>query len=189
MNHENRTTTVNMIFMHFGRNFIWNYTANEHEFYYSYQCIREDQLSYLPKFPAELLERNWEQKPSLTALHAPWRKLFLPTAKELKIDFVNASVLPSLLQLQSAGTGPAQWAPPGLLQIPPTPSRRAKNWEPFHLLKHMDSIAGIPSWPNLTLSKLLCTGRPIWWAQSIPEKDSHSFTLSYIFHGSWNFTT
>lgn len=128
MNHENRTTMVNMIFMHFDRNFVSNYIANEHEFYYYlYRCSRKDQLSHLPEFPAELVARDWDQEPSLTALHTPWRKLFLSTAKELKIDFVNASVLPYLLQLQSAGTGPAQWAPPGLLQISPTPKQMSKD--------------------------------------------------------------
>lgn len=72
MNHENRTTMMNMIFMYFSRNLISNCTANKHEFYYYlYRCSREDQLSYFPVFPAELLERDREQGPSLTNLHAP----------------------------------------------------------------------------------------------------------------------
>ena len=71
MNHENRTSMVNMIFMHFGRNLISNYTANEDEFYYYlYWCSREDQLSCVPEFPVELLERDQEQEPSLTSLPA-----------------------------------------------------------------------------------------------------------------------
>lgn len=121
MNYKNRTTVVIMNFFHFCRNFILNYGANEHDFYhYLYQCIREDQLRYLPEIPAESLKRDWKQEPSSAALYVPWRKLFLSTAQGLKIDFVNASSLPYLLQFQSAGTGPAQWASPGYLQASPT---------------------------------------------------------------------
>lgn len=105
---------VIMNFMRFGRNCILDYGANEHDFYhYLYQCIREDQLYYLPEIPAESLKRDWKQKPSSPAVYVPWRKLFLSTAQGLKIDFPNASSLPYLLQFQSAGTGPAQWEPPG----------------------------------------------------------------------------
>lgn len=58
MNHKNRTTMVIMNFMHFGRNFMLNYGANEHDFYhYLYQCIREDHLSYLPEIPEKSLKR------------------------------------------------------------------------------------------------------------------------------------
>lgn len=106
-----------MNFMHFGKKFILNYGSNEHDFdHYLYQCIREDQLSYLPEIPAESLKRDWKQEPSSAAHYVPWRKLFLSTAQGLKIHFVNVSSLPYLLQFQSAGTGPAQWAPPGYLR-------------------------------------------------------------------------
>lgn len=95
-------------------------------YYQYYQCIREDQLSYLSEFPAESLERDWKQEPSSAALYVPWRKLFLSTAQGLKTGFVNASSLSYLLQFQSAGTGPAQWAPPGHLQTSPTSKQKSK---------------------------------------------------------------
>lgn len=72
------------------------------------------------------------------------------------------------------------WAPANITHFQEEEQRTE---QPFRLLKHMDSTAGIPSRMYLTLSELVCTGRSVWWAQSLAEKES-SYTLSFFFHVS-----
>lgn len=170
MSNKNRTTMVIMNFMHFGRNCILNYGANEHDFYhYLYQYIREDQLSYLPEVPAEWLKRDWKQVPSSASLKEAI-SLHCTGVKDWFCEhlFLTLFIAVSECWNWSSPVG-TTWIPPSIAHF------LAEEWrteQPFHLLKHMDSIAGIPSWP--TLLKLLWTGRPIWWTQSIPEIESHS---------------
>lgn len=73
VNHKKRTTMVIMSFMPFGRNFMLNYGANEHDFYHYLlnQCIREDQLSYLREIPVKSLKRDGKQEHSSAALYVP----------------------------------------------------------------------------------------------------------------------
>lgn len=144
MNHGNITKTVNKIFMYLGRNFISNYTANEHKFYYYlYWCSREDCHTWtdkasLPELTAWLLEKEklfWKviQSKSLACYYSlhllkesislHWRAVRLTLWMLLPYAiYCSFRVLKVVQPCWHAG------ASLGSCKYHPLSRRRAKNW-------------------------------------------------------------